>query len=78
VTSVGESFEEDDGFLYELLLSVLDGGWVDGGIDGLLARVGERFGGVDHEDGKLEDDFRVVCLLGVRSEERRMLLDGGD
>jgi len=68
VTTVSIALEEGGGLLYEIiaffdsLFDVHDVGW-----RGL--RNGKCLGGVDHEDGKLELEVRVLGLFGVGAVE---------
>ena len=77
MTSIGESFQERRGLLDEIFTFL----FVDGrerSRGGGQARMGlairggvgiEGFGGFDHKDGKLEDEFRVVGLFRILSVE---------
>jgi len=67
VTAVGEPLEEDGRLLDERVALLLE-------VDlGQAVRRRERLGGVDREDGKLEDDFGVVCFACVGPVELERL-----
>lgn len=76
MTSIRQSLKQGSRFFHEVFSFLFiemcgrrgGGRGVGVGLRGVRGGSGvEGFGGVDHEDGKFEDEFRVVCFFGVFS-----------
>jgi len=75
MAAVGEALEEGHGFLDEVF-ALLEGLFDLNEVAGFGGGDGEGFGGVDHEDGEFELEFRVLCFFGVGAVELEGALVG--